>query len=57
MLLAEGIFVGINPEDDDLAHLVCVESVTHTTEGLLHKQAHLESYVKKGKPQPIEDTG
>ena len=32
MLLADGIYVGINPEDDDLAHLVCVEAVTHTTE-------------------------
>ena len=31
-LLSQGIPVDINPEDDDLVHLVCVEAVTNTIE-------------------------
>lgn len=52
MLLAEWIYIWINPEDDDLAHLVCVEAVTNTIEWMLHKQAHLQAYIKKWKPKP-----
>ena len=51
-LLSQGIPVDINPEDDDLVHLVCVEAVTNTIEWEMHKQAHLLQYISKGKPQP-----
>ena len=53
-LLSQGIPVDINPEDDDLVHLVCVEAVTNTIEWEMHKQAHLLQYISKGKPQPQE---
>lgn len=53
MLLADWIYIDINPDDDDLAHLVCVEAVTNTTEWMMHKQAHLMAFVKKWKPQPV----
>lgn len=52
LLLTDWIYVEINPEDDDLAHLVCVEAVTNTPEWMLHKQAHIDAYIAKGKPQP-----
>lgn len=56
VLLAEWIYVDIKPDDDDLAHLICVEAVTHTTEWLLHKQAHLDQFIAKWRPQPMADT-
>lgn len=54
-LLISWIYIWINPDDDDLTHLVCVEAVTHTLEWMLHKEAHLKAYVKKWKPKPMAE--
>jgi len=51
LLLAEWIYVDINLDDDDMAHLIAVEAVTYTVEGMLHKNAHIEQFIAKGKPQ------
>lgn len=47
--LYKDIFVPINPEDDDLAHII-----THKTQGIenkamaIHIQSHVEAYIAKG---------
>lgn len=49
MALAKDIFVPINPEDDDLAHII-----THKTQGIenpamaIHIQSHVEAHIAKG---------
>lgn len=47
--LSKDIFVPINPEDDDLAHIYTHKNMgVQNTSTAIHIQSHVEAYIAKG---------
>ena len=51
IILAQDQVVDVNPEDDDLAHLLRHEGSGNAVAATLHRMAHVFQYIERGGDQ------